>query len=296
MAVGMIGLGSMGGSMARRMAGQGLEVLGYDPSAAASAAAQAGGVTLAASPRDIADRADIVLACLPSTTAAKATAFGPEGVVHGQQIQLYVEMSTLGRAPLRSLADGFAGSGIGFLDCPISGGPKAADEGRLTAILAGAEADIAKLAPVLDTIVTNRFVIGAEPGMAQVCKLVNNILSITAFVTSCEAIAMGVKAGLDAKAMIDVINVSTGRNSATVDKFPKAILNRSFDYGGPLSIGEKDVELYLELARDTGMPAFIGANVANLFHHLSARLGADTDYSRIISVWEDWGGITVGGE
>ncbi len=96
--------------------------------------------------------------------------------------------------------------------------------------------------------------------------------------------------------MIDVINVSTGRNSATMDKFPKAILNREFDYGGPLSIGEKDVELYLELARDTGMPAFIGANVANLFHHLTAQLGAETDYSRIITVWEDWGGITVGGE
>lgn len=296
MAVGMIGLGSMGGAMARRMVSQGLQVLGYDPSATACEAARAAGVRLAASPREIADEAEIVLSCLPSKAAAQATAFGPEGVLHGGKIRLYVEMSTLGREPLRALADGFAGSGIRFLDCPISGGPKAADDGRLTAIMAGAESDIAMLSPVLDTIVANRFVVGAEPGMAQVCKLVNNILSVTAFVTSCEAIAMGVKAGLDAGAMIDVINASTGRNSATMDKFPKAILNRRFDYGGPLSIGEKDVELYLELARDTGMPAFIGANVANLFHHLTAQLGPETDYSRIITVWEEWGGITVGKE
>lgn len=294
MAVGMIGLGSMGGAMARRMVSQGLEVVGYDPSPGAATRAEEAGIKLATSPKEVADAAEIVFACLPSLGAAEATAFGPKGIIHGAAIRLYVEMSTLGREALLSIAERLAPTGLGFVDCPISGGPKAADQGKLTAIISGPEPEIARLTPILETVVSNRFIVGDQPGMAQVCKLVNNILSVTAFVASCEAISIGVKAGLDAKTMIDVINVSTGRNSATQDKFPKAILNRSFDYGGPLSIGEKDVELFLELARQTGMPAFIGSNVANLFHHLTAQLGRETDYSRIITVWEKWGNITVG--
>jgi 3-hydroxyisobutyrate dehydrogenase-like beta-hydroxyacid dehydrogenase len=271
-------------------------VVGFDVSETACARLEAAGGSCAVSPREVADRTQIVLACLPSKTVCMETAFGENGAVHGKALELYVEMSTLGRAPLLALNEGFRAAGMGLVDCPISGGPAAAEEGRLTAIVAGGEAQIARLAPIFDALVTNRFTVGGEPGMAQVCKLVNNILSITAMVTTCEAVSMAVKAGLDATTVIDVINVSTGRNSATMDKFPKAILPRTFDYGGPLTVGEKDVELYLELARDTGMPAFIGANVANLFHHLTAQLGEEADYSRIINVWEQWGGITVGGD
>lgn len=293
MVIGMIGLGSMGVAMARRLQSQGLEVVGFDPAAAAADRLEAAGGSALGSAREVADRAEIVLACLPSKAASLGAA---EEVAGASACGLYVEMSTLGRAPLIQTDDRMRAAGKGFVDCPISGGPKAAEAGVLTAIIAGREAEIVRLAPVLDALVTNRFVVGPEPGMAQVCKLVNNMLSITAFVTSCEAISMGVKAGLDARTMINVINVSTGSNSATQDKFPKAILPRSFDYGGPLSVGEKDVELYLELARDTGMPAFIGTNVANLFHHVTARLGAETDYSRMIEVFEEWGGGIVVGD
>lgn len=91
--------------------------------------------------------------------------------------------------------------------------------------------------------------VGSVAGQAQVCKIVNNAISITGMVVACEAMVLGAKAGLDPAVMIDVINASTGRNSATVDKFPKAILARTFDYGGPMSIGEKDLNLYLEEAR-----------------------------------------------
>jgi 3-hydroxyisobutyrate dehydrogenase-like beta-hydroxyacid dehydrogenase len=296
MVIGMLGLGSMGGAMARRARAQGLDVVGFDITDTARARFEAAGGTCAANPRKVADQAEIVIACLPSKAASFEAAFGADGAIHGAALELYVEMSTLGRAPLLTLDEKFREAGKGFLDCPISGGPQSAEDGRLTAIIAGPEGDIACVAPVLDILVANRFVVGAEVGMAQVCKLVNNILSITAMVTTCEAVSIGVKAGLDAKTMIDVINVSTGRNSATLDKFPNAILPRTFDYGGPLTVGEKDVELYLELARDTRMPAFIGANVANLFHHLTAQLGENTDYSRIINVWEEWGNITVGGD
>lgn len=296
MIVGMIGLGHMGGSMALRMIEMGCAVVGYDVSADAMARFAAAGGEVAQSPRDVADRAELVFACLPGKKASFDAGFGPDGVIHGGAIRTYVEMSTLGRGAITTIADQFSATRIGFLDAPISGGPKGAAVGSLTAIVAGPGDLIEAVRGTLGHVASNVFVVGDTPGMAQVCKLVNNILSITAFVTSCEAIAMGVKAGLDARTMIDVINVSTGRNSATVDKFPKAVLPRTFDYGGPLTIGLKDLDLYLELARDTQMPAVMGFSVSGLFGHIAGRLGAESDYSTMIKVFEEWGGIVVGGD
>lgn len=294
MTIGMIGLGHMGGAMARRLIEKGQSVIGYDTSAQAMTAFAAAGGSPAASPRAVADGAEIVFASLPGKKASFDTAFNADGVMRGSRIRTYIETSTLGRAAIATIAEKLATAGIGFLDAPISGGPKAAAVGSLTAIIAGPKAEIEAVRPAFALMATNIFVVGDTAGMAQVCKLVNNILSITAFVTSCEAIAMGVKAGLDARTMIDVINVSTGRNSATLDKFPKAILPRTFDYGGPLTIGLKDIDLYLELARDTHMPAVMGFSVSGLFNHIATRLGAEADYSTMIKVFEEWGDVVVG--
>lgn len=297
MTIGIIGLGHMGLAMAEHLIEAGQDVVGYDIAAGAVQALEAAGGRAAGSPREVADRAETVISCLPNRAASLATAFGADGVVEGGCVTTYVEMSTLGRAPIALIGERLAGTSIGFLDAPISGGPSRARDGTLTAIVAGAPETIEAARGVLDRIATNVFVVGAAPGMAQVCKLVNNILSITAFVASCEAVTIGVKAGLDAHAMIDVINVSTGRNSATLDKFPRAVLPRTFAYGGPLSIGEKDVELFLELARDTGAPAEVASCVASLFHRVAEKLGPETDYSRMITAFEEWAGgdVVVGG-
>ena len=294
MDVGMIGLGHMGGSMALRLIESGHDVVGFDTSAEAMRRLEAGGGRIAAHPREVADRAELVMACLPGKQASFDTAFGENGVVHGQRVRTYVEMSTLGRDAIARIGGSLASAGIGFLDAPVSGGPRGAVEGRLTAIVAGAADTIEAARPALSDIASNIFVIGPEPGMAQVCKLVNNILSITAMVATCEAVSMGVKAGLVARTMIDVINVSTGRNSATMDKFPKSILPRTFSYGGPLAIGVKDIDLYLELAHDMRMPAAIGTTVSGVFNHIVSRLGAESDYSTMIKVFEEWGDVVVG--
>ena len=294
MKIGMIGLGHMGGAMAVRMIGGGHEVVGFDTSHDAIRRLEMAGGQIAEHPRAVADRAELVLACLPGKQASFDTAFGENGVVHGDRITTYVEMSTLGRDAVTRIGGSMASAGIGFLDAPISGGPRGAAEGHLTAIVSGPADFIEAARPALAAVASNIFVIGPEPGMAQVCKLVNNILSITAMVATCEAVSMGVKAGLDARTMIDVINVSTGRNSATMDKFPKSILPRSFSYGGPLAIGLKDIDLYLELAHDMRMPAAIGTTVSGVFNHIAARLGAQSDYSTMIKVFEEWGDVVVG--
>lgn len=286
----------MGGGMAARLLGVGENVVGFDTSHERMAAFAGLGGEPAASARAVADRAELVIACLPSKAASFATAFGDDGVADGSAVRTYVEMSTLGKDAMETIAPELETRGIGFLDAPISGGPGRAREGTLTAIVAGKPQVRASALPVLHRLAQHVFEVGDVPGQAQVVKLVNNMLSITAFVASCEAISVGVKAGLDARTMIDVINVSTGRNSATVDKFPAAILPRTFQYGGPLSIGVKDSQLFLDLARSTHMPAFVGATVANLFAMIADQLGPDEDYSNTIKVFEAWGGGIVVGD
>ena len=110
-----------------------------------------------------------------------------------------------------------------MLDAPISGGTKGAEDGTLTSIVSGAPGTVHEVRSVLSDLARNVFVVGDRPGLAQTCKLVNNALSLTAMMLTSEAIVAGVAAGLDARTMIDVINVSTGRNSATLDKFPRML-------------------------------------------------------------------------
>lgn len=296
MIVGMIGLGGMGGAMAARLRDLDQNVIGFDTDEARMSALLARGGDTAKSARDVADRAEFVIACLPHEAASMSTAHGPDGVIHGTAIQTYIEMSTLGQEAMTQIAGTVQNEGIGFLDSPISGGPKRARDGALTAIVAGRPETRKSAETVLRMVAEHVFEIGDIPGQAQIAKLINNMLSITAFVASCEAISIGVKAGLDARKMVDVINVSTGRNSATLDKFPATILRRKFGNGGPLSIGVKDSELYLKLARSMQMPAFVGSSVANLFALIADQLGPETDYSNAIKVFEAWGGGIVVGD
>jgi 3-hydroxyisobutyrate dehydrogenase-like beta-hydroxyacid dehydrogenase len=295
MELGFIGLGAMGGRMSRRLLAAGHRVVGHDIDPAMAAAFKSAGGEVRPDARGVADRAEVVFASLPSQAASLECAFGPRGIAGGTAVKTYVETSTVGLATVAAIAEKLAAAGVAFVDAPVSGGTKGAEAGTLSTMVAGAPDAVAAVRGLLDHFSANVFVVGERPGFGQVCKIINNAVSITAMLVSCEAITMGVKAGLDAQSILDVINASSGRNSATVDKFPRAILPRTFDFGGPATIGDKDIDLYLELARTTEMPAFIGSATANLYHHLSAQIGKGQDYSNIIKVFERWGGVEVKG-
>lgn len=285
--LGFIGLGSMGGAMAARLAAAGHELHVHDVQRAAVDAAVAQGARACASAREVGDRAQVVFCCLPSPAVSEAVAAELRG---SAACEVLVEMSTVGRAAMQRIAQA-AGPGIALLDCPISGGRPRALEGTLSAIVAGSPALVQRVRGWLDQLARQVFVVGDEPGQAQVCKIANNAISITGMVVACEAVVMGVKAGLDPATMIDVINASTGRNSATVDKFPRAILPRSFDYGGPISIGAKDLGLYLEEARRQQAPALAVSNAAQLWALAVDRFGEDADMTRFICLLEQWAGL-----
>jgi 3-hydroxyisobutyrate dehydrogenase-like beta-hydroxyacid dehydrogenase len=112
---------------------------------------------------------------------------------------------------------------------------------------------------------------------------------------TCEAVVMGVKAGLDARQMIDIINAGSGRNTATDGKFPRAILPRTFDYGFTNAHMYKDVKLCLEVAEEVGVPMWVGAAVRQLWAYSNNRNGPDTDFTTVIKCLEEMAGVEVKG-
>ena len=148
--------------------------------------------------------------------------------------------------------------------------------------------------PLLKTF-GKTFFVGEKPGLAQIAKLANNLLAAAALVVSSEAMAMGVKAGLDAKVLIDIINAGSGRNSATQDKFPRSILPGTFDFGFATGLSYKDVRLCVDEAEALGVPMVVGAAVRQMLAVTNARFGADSDFTCIAKVLEEWAGVEIRG-
>jgi 3-hydroxyisobutyrate dehydrogenase-like beta-hydroxyacid dehydrogenase len=293
--IGFVGTGRMGGGMALRLLEAGRRLIVHDPSPAALAPLRERGAVCVATPREVAQAAPVVFACLPSPEVSRAVLEGPDGVAAGGALELYVETSTLGEPAAHAIADRLAARGVGFVDAPVTGGPQRARAGTLTVIAAGEAALLDRLAPQFAAFAERAIRVGARPGAAQVCKLVNNAISIAAMAVTCEAVVLGVKAGADARGLIEVINAGTGRTSASVDKFPKAILPRTFDYGGPLSIGTKDLALYLEMAQRHDVPVDVLRAVSALWAQVVEANGETQDYSTLIQPLERRAGVIVGG-
>jgi 3-hydroxyisobutyrate dehydrogenase-like beta-hydroxyacid dehydrogenase len=293
--LGFIGTGNMGGAMARRLMEVGYTLVVFDIEPAVLISFRQQGAQIASSPREVADKARIVFTCVNSQKASLSVALGADGVARGSAITTYIESSTIGAPTVQEIATGLLGRGIDVLDIPVSGGPSWVKLGKLTTMAAGPRGAFERVEPVLRNLAQNVFYVGEKPGLAQVCKVVNNALSLTGMMIACEAITMGVKAGLDAQTLIDIVNVSTGRNSATVDKFPKSILPRTFDYGGPLGIGIKDVKLYVETMHAYGMPTHLGAAMVELWQQAINEVGAEQDLTALVKMFENWAGVEVKG-
>jgi 3-hydroxyisobutyrate dehydrogenase-like beta-hydroxyacid dehydrogenase len=290
-----IGCGAMGAPMAERLIDAGHALSIYDPIPAATAPLVARGAVPAPSPRAAAEASDVAFACLPSPEVSRKVALDIVGIVACKGLGAYVEMSTIGSKTIKAIAQGLAAAGIPVLDSPVSGGPRGARAGTLSTMVSGAPATFEEVKPLLETVARNVFYMGEAPGLGQVTKLANNMISAAGMAAAFETSAMAVKAGVDARTLIETVNASTGRNSATMDKFPAAILTRSFDYGGKLSTMYKDVFLCLEEARELDVPMWVGSNVVQLWFHAMTQGRGNDDYTALIQMIEDWAGVVVGG-
>lgn len=292
MSVGFIGLGNMGLPMATRLVDAGHDVVVFDVQADAVARVVARGASAGSSARDVADRTDTVLASLPTPEVSEAVAVE---VSEGGAARRYVDLSTVGAQAAQRNSVVLAERGIAALDAPVSGGVHGAEAGTLAVMVSGPRADFAALDAVFAAIGRAIFV-SEKPGAAQTMKLVNNMMAATTLAATAEVMVMGVKAGLDAHVMIDVLNAGSGGTHASRDKFPRAVLPRTFDYGFATGLMTKDVRLYLDEARSLGVPLRVAETVAALWETTLAELGADSDFTSIVKPMEDAAGVVVGEE
>jgi hypothetical protein len=295
MDIGFIGLGNMGQPMARRLIEAGHKLVVYDTRNDAVLPLVELGAQVASSPSDVADRVETVMASLPSLQISEKVATGDGGVIHGKRIKRFIDLSTTGSRVAAKIAAALAKKNIVQIDSPVSGGVGGAKKGTLAVMVSGPKGEIDSVRDVL-SVFGKVFVIGEKPGMAQTMKLANNFLSATAMAATSEAVAMGVKAGLDPAVMIDVINAGSGRTTASDQKFPQAILPRTFDYGFATALMLKDVRLCFDEAGQLSVPSAVMRAVLEQWETTNAEYGADSDFTAIVKMIEQRAGIIVGSE
>jgi hypothetical protein len=295
MDIGFIGLGKMGFPMARRLIEAGHQLVVFDQRKEAVDKLVALGAQAASSPKDVADRVETVLASLPSLQASLEVATGKDGVIEGKRVRRFVDLSTVGSNMAVRIHDLLAKRNLVQLDSPVSGGVGGAENGTLAVMVSGPAAEFKAVKAALD-VIGKVFFIGEKPGSAQTMKLANNLLSATAVAATSEAVVMGVKSGLDPAVMIDVINAGSGMNTASRDKFPRAILPRTFDYGFATGLMVKDVRLCLEEAKSLGLSMEVAEAVGRLWEVVIREMGAESDFTTAIKPIEKAAGVVVAGK
>jgi 3-hydroxyisobutyrate dehydrogenase-like beta-hydroxyacid dehydrogenase len=290
--IAIIGLGAIGRPMAERIAAAGLPLVVCDVRSEALAGLSAA-VGVATTPKQAADQADIVLACLPSIESHRHALLGDDGAVQGSRVKVYVHTGTTGSALVHELATAFAARGVATLDAPMTGGVPRARAGTLTVMASGPETTFAAAEPFLRAYASTVVYLGDRLGAAQVMKLINNMLSAANLATACEAMVLGARAGLDPEQMIAVLNAGTGQNSATLTKIPDHVLTRGFDYGGGMYITDKDLGAFAEAAAALGVTTPLGDAVRRVYREAMAAGSKSDDITTIARHFERLAGVTL---
>jgi 3-hydroxyisobutyrate dehydrogenase-like beta-hydroxyacid dehydrogenase len=230
---------------------------------------------------------------VPTPPIVQAVALGPDGVVEGKRVKVFIDVSTTGATVAKAVAKGLAGKGIVAADAPVSGGISGAEKGTLAVMLSVPESALPTVKPILE-VLGKIFVVGTEPGQGQTMKLLNNLLSASAMAITSEAVAMAVKAGLDPSLAVDVFNAGTARNSATQDKMKQHVISRSFSYGFGIGLLNKDIRLCMAEADALGVPMVVGSAVRQLLSIATSTEGADADMTAMARTVEAWAGVEIG--
>lgn len=289
--LGFVGTGNLGGAIVSALLKAGFEVAIFDTDATAMAKLTKQGAKPLSSARAVGNAAAIVFACLPTPEVCQEVALAKDGVTAGKAIEVYVETSTLGMTAIDAIATGLAARKIQFLDNPVVGGGGGAGvaEGKMATITAGPRDAFARVEPIWKKLTRNVFYAGEKPGLAQVCKCVNAALAITGLTIACEAMVMGVKAGVDPKLLLDIVNAGSGRNVTTEERFARTVLARNFA-GNSMRIMSKDMKLYAETAHALGVPALVGSNIAEIWNAAASR-----DVQHLVQFFEAFADVEVKG-
>ena len=293
-AVGFIGLGNMGQPMALNLAKHGFPLVVHDIDPAKVEPLRARGATIVESPAGVAAATDRTISMVETTAQAESVIAGERGIVHAAQPRhIVISMSTIDPLAAGRLAGTLAARGIAMLDAPVSGGTERAKTGELSIIVGGDAATFEACRDLFKAMGTKIFHVGGL-GRGLAMKLVNNMLVQVNMVAVAEALVLGVKAGLDAKTIYEVVRVSTGTSSA-FERGAARMLARDFSPAGTVDISFKDQELETAFAKQLGAPLLL-ANVSQQVYQMARAAGlGKQDGTAIIQVLERLAGVKIGG-
>lgn len=289
---GFIGLGNMGHPIAKRLldTGHKLHVTDINPAAVQQFVAY--GAMVHDTAQGVGDAADVVFLSLPDGKVVEKVLAGDHGLAQGRRVKCVVDLSTIGPEAAQRAFGILAEKDIDYVDAPVAGGTIGAERGSLTMMVACKASRYDELLSTLGYL-GKPFYLGAKAGQGQIMKLTNNLMWATAAVITSEALVLGVKAGLDPSIMIDILNVSSGRNAATLGRFAPSVLAGSFNVGFAAGLAHKDLRLCLDEADRHHVPMMVGSSVREMLALTAAVHGENADYSNIVRIMENWAGIEV---
>ena len=295
MRVGYVGIGNMGGPMAANLARAGNEVVIGDLNQPAvdafttehETARPANGLAA------VGQEAEAVFTCLPNGVIVAEAVLGEGGIAEGMaEGSVLVDMSSSAPMGTIDLGKTLLERGIRMVDAPVSGGVPRAVEGTIAIMVGGAKEDIEKVRPALETMGGQIFETGGL-GSAHAMKSINNVLSATNLLVGIEALVVGKKFGLDPQNMVDILNFSSGKNSATESKLKEYVLSREFNSGFSMDLMIKDVATALDLAHEMGVPWQIGSTIHEMYQAARNHMIDNADNSDIARWIEANGGIEL---
>jgi 3-hydroxyisobutyrate dehydrogenase len=291
MKIGLIGLGNIGVHFGTRLLAAGHELLVHDRSAEAKERLVAKGAKACGSAKEMASLVEIVLLCLPMPRVVVDVA---AEVAEGDKVRIVVDLSTTGPSATKEVEALLKAKNIAMVGAPVSGGTVAAEKGTLAVMPAGPQNVFEEIEPLLKVIGKNIFYLGADPSLGQTMKIINNTLYATTMVASSEALVYGVKAGLDPKMMLDVINVSSGRSFATMERIPQCVLDRSFPIRFTTELLHKDIKMCIDEAEKIGAPMLVNPATRQFLAFAISQGDGQKDNAYPIRHFEQWAGVEFG--
>jgi 3-hydroxyisobutyrate dehydrogenase len=296
MDIGFIGLGVMGTPMAGHLAraGHTLALLDRDAGVAQRAAAACGAnAHVVATPREVAERSDVVITMLPDGRVVQEVALGEQGLLHGLRPgALLLDTSSCEPWLTQQTAAALAERGAAMVDAPVSGAQWGAIDAQLVFMVGGAAPDVARVRPLLDVMGRAVFHLGPL-GAGHAMKCINNCITAVTLANTAEGLIAGQRYGLDPSVMIDVLNASTGGSWITQTHFKQRVFNRAFDDPFKLALMLKDMGIALNLARETETPTPLWALGQQLWRMADHAAGPGASVSELVRWIEGWTGTEL---
>ena len=291
--IGFIGLGVMGSRMARTLARAGYALDVFDVERGKMHVLAGDGARAATSPREVAQKSDLVFSSLPWPATVREVSLGPDGVLEGARPgTILVDTSTVDPETTRAVHAAAAAHDVQYLDGPVSGGYREAEAGTLVIIVGGDRGAFDKAKGVLGALGTVHY--AGPSGAGNIVKLVNNVMSMGNMLVAAEVFVLGVKAGMDARTLFEILRGSAGRSYHFEKRLPN-ILARNFAPGFTVDLARKDLGLAVDMARSHDVPVPATSLLHQLYTASSALGDGKNDFASIVKLFESWAGIEVRG-